>query len=181
MNYTKLFKQILPYSSENMISSHLETTLKLQPWIRVRWKGWVGYVQGGKQGRTKLTPKSTVLIQVQKLLQVQRGKIHTSNTWAAAFLLSTGSFTDPTTRGEAILALCPVCPHLHRPHWFPACSRQDPKPAEPLSLPISAFIFQFQETSDLLTLVIHSNIRHFLSGKPTFISTDWTSLISNCP
>lgn len=76
INYTKLFKQIMHYSSENMISSHSQATLKSQPWIRLRRKGRVGYVQGGKQGGTKVTPKSTVLIQLQNLLQVQRGKIH---------------------------------------------------------------------------------------------------------
>lgn len=36
----------------------------------------MGWVCAGRQGKTKVKPKSTVFIQVQNLLQVQRGKIH---------------------------------------------------------------------------------------------------------
>lgn len=73
-NYTKLFKQILHYSSENLISSvikHSKTTaLK---YIKVVHEGGVAVCRKAR-GKNQANSQSSVPVQVQNLLHLEWGK-----------------------------------------------------------------------------------------------------------
>lgn len=154
-NYTKLFKQIMLYSSETMISSQSRTTPKLQPYkyVKVEGQGRAG-MRGRQARKNQDKPPKHRAHSGAKLTAVQSRKSHTLATPELLLFFSPpaesfadqrgGNYDKPChTLRNVSISIATICVDLPGSLYT---SGKIQRLAKPVSFSISVLVFQFQKT-----------------------------------